>query len=358
MVIPQFDSRELTIVEEIPGFSPGAPTVPKYSFPVTMREGVVALYNREPLWQVTGIAMEQKILTPKGNPDSEARGSPAKRSPGGGNTDIFGVEWEYVAQAGGSMVRPGKPRLGNANEWYDKLSWPDVDTWDLEGSAKAEPQIPLDNSYLCFMLCGWFERLISLMDFEGAIMAMVDEDQTDAVKALFQKLSELWIKIIDRFIEYYPQIDVICIHDDWGSQRETFFSPDTVNNMIVPYMRMVTDYIHSKGKFCDLHSCGLLFKQIPNMIKAGWDSWSPQLEINDCHKLHEAYGDKIIIGAYPPAFDLATTSEDEQRSIARDYANKFCDPKKPTMLNFYSGMRLARAFREELYIRSRENYSK
>jgi hypothetical protein len=29
---------------------------------------------------------------------------------------MFGIEWEYVPQVGGSMVRPGKPFVEDANE--------------------------------------------------------------------------------------------------------------------------------------------------------------------------------------------------------------------------------------------------
>jgi hypothetical protein len=141
------------------------------------------------------------------------------------------------------------------------------------------------------ILNGWYERLISFMDFEGAVVAMIDEDQTQAVKDLFDKLSDLYIRILDKYLSYFPQIDAICFHDDWGSQKETFFSPDTVEEMIVPYMRRVTDYLHSKGKFCDLHSCGQLFKQVPNMIAAAGIHGTPGNE--DTHKIYELYGDEI-----------------------------------------------------------------
>ena len=41
------------------------------------------------------------------------------------------------------------------------------------------------------------------MDFDAAIMSLVDEDQQEAVKALFGKLTDLYIKIIDRMIQYF-----------------------------------------------------------------------------------------------------------------------------------------------------------
>jgi hypothetical protein len=36
------------------------------------------------------------------------------------------------------------------------------------------------------------------MDFEGAILAMIDEDQKDAVNAFFEKLTDLYIKLMIR----------------------------------------------------------------------------------------------------------------------------------------------------------------
>jgi hypothetical protein len=188
-------------------------------------------------------------------------------------------------------------------------------------------------------------------------VALIDEAQKDAVKDLFDKLSDLYIRIFEKYLKYFPQIDAFCIHDDWGSQKETFFSPATAEEMIVPYMRRVTDYLHSKGKSCELHSCGQLLRQVPNMIAAGWDSWFPQL-MNDTHKIYELYGDKIIVGVTPELFDPAATPEDEQRALAREYADKFCRPDKPSFYNIYAGSLLTSAYREELYKQSRINYAK
>lgn len=90
------------------------------------------------------------------------------------------------------------------------------------------------------------------------------------------------------------------------------------------------------------------------MIKAGWDSWSGQ-PMNDTAKAYELYGDKILIGVYPEELS-PTASEEEQRAAARAYADKFCKPDKPSILN--GGFNLPTAFREELYKQSRINYSK
>jgi hypothetical protein len=94
------------------------------------------------------------------------------------------------------------------------------------------------------------------------------------------------------------------------------------------------------------------------MIAAGWDAWAGQM-MNDTHKIYELYGDQIMIAVIPDLFDPDTTSEEEQRAAARAYADKFCNPDKPSFMNSYGGrLLLTTAFREELYISSRENYSR
>jgi hypothetical protein len=121
-------------------------------------------------------------------------------------------------------------------------------------------------------------------------------------------------------------------------------------------MRRVTDYLHSRGIWCDLHSCGQEIKQVPNFAKAGWDSWSGQ-PMNDTQLEYELYGDKILIGVTPDALD-AELSEDEQRAKAREYVDKFCDPAKPSFFNYNGMTMLTTAFRDELYKQSRIRYAK
>ena len=356
MAIPEFNASELKIVEEVPSIF--GQMLPIYNFPVTMKEAQRAAFSKKPYWQMTGA--EIKKFAPKVNPENVARASvfDGTNTPQTGGADMFGIEWEFIPQAGGSMVRPGKPFIEDANELKEKVVWPDIEAWDWEASVEANKEYLDTDAYVrCWFFNGWYERLISFMDFEGAILAMIDEDQKDAIKDFFDQLSDLYIRIIDKYLTCFPQIDGFYIHDDWGSQKETFFSPATVQEMIVTYMRRVTDFIHSKGRFCELHSCGQILKQVPNIIAAGWDAWNPQ-PMNDTHKIYELYGDKLMVGVMPEMFDPQTTTEEEQRAAAKKFAEQFCHPEKPSMFNISGTPLLTPAFREELYKQSRINYSK
>ncbi len=354
MNVPVFDQNEMEVKEVLKDFL--GQEMRTYSYPATMREAVQALLKKKPYWMLNG--MYQTLFSPKLNPDNIARGQVFEAEmidmKDFGGKDMFGIEWEYIEQVGGSMVRPGKPFITDANEIKEKVEWPDPDKWDWEGSAKANNGTYLkpENCNVIWFLNGWYERLISFMDFENAIMALYDEDQQDAVHAFFDKLTDLYIKIFEKYITFYPDVDGFCIHDDWGSQKETFFSPALAEEMIVPYMRRLTDFIHSKGKFCELHSCGQNIKQVPNYIKAGWDIWQGQ-PMNDMKKIYELYGDKIIVGANPEQFPL-DASEEIQRQAARDFVDTYMQPGKSAILSYNDRSRWTVTFMEELYSYSRK----
>jgi Uroporphyrinogen-III decarboxylase len=374
-MIPKFDPKELELVEQPGAFGRMAKS---FSYPLNKHDHGVAMFSRKPWWQGMQ-AMDATIFTPRVIPDNVARGfvfegARFDANTEGGGPDMFGVEWEYIKTVGGSMVRPGKPFLEDISEWREKIVWPDIEKWDWEGSAKLNNGTYLrpENFNQMWFQTGFYERLIAFMEFEGAIMALFDEDSQEDVMAFFDKLTDFYITIFAKAIDTFPYIDAFFIHDDWGSQKETFFSPDLAEKMIVPYMKRLTDYLHSRGKFCELHSCGNNYKQVENYIKAGWDAWAPQL-MNDSYKIYDDFGDKILIATFPQNIPeeimalptdqergaaFAKLPEEEQRRIAREYVDRCCRPDKSSFYNFYAAHWLTPAFREEMYKQSRINYSK
>ncbi|MBR5336499.1 MAG: methyltransferase [Lachnospiraceae bacterium] len=353
-----FDEKEMEVVEVSRAFRDAA--VPIYKFPVTMKEAWRRMaLDRKPLWFNTGVEVEG--FFPSIIPDNTARGfsnDGGKRIPeeARGGKDMFGIEWVYVPVAGGSMEKPGTKRLfDDANDWKERIVWPDIDSWDWEGSAKQnEAMLNTDKFVNLQFLNGFgFERLISFMGFEDAAVAIIDEDQQDALKELFDKLSDLYVKLVDKCCQYY-KIDGFLIHDDWGTQRAPFFSVDIGREMLVPYMRKVTDHIHSLGKTAELHSCGCNELQIENFIAGGWDIWGPMASINDTYKLFENYGDKIIIGVSPEPYDKANDSDDVKRAKAKEFVDKFCTvPGKVAIMNRYFAPYMEGVYAEEMYRDSR-----
>ena len=168
---------------------------PIYNTPITVSENMFAALKGENLWMPVSsdiINIESRI-----NPDHVARAEirdlgPAQPDEEKGGPDLFGIEWVYVPVAGGSMVKPGNPALDDATEWHDKITFPDVNAMDWESVAKLNAPFKSETRVVgCCFQNGMFERLISFMDFEGALVALVDEEQKPAVHELFDKLADM-----------------------------------------------------------------------------------------------------------------------------------------------------------------------
>ena len=331
-----------------------------YRTPVLPKENYHAVYSREmPLWIPAG--SDRRMVSPRIDPDNVVRAmvsdaQPLKPEELVGGKDRHGIEWIYVPIARGSMVKPGNPFLEDANDWEKMLRFPDLDAWDWEGSvAVNKPELDkLDRALTMTILTGFFERLISLMDFDKAAIAMIDEEQKDAVKALFDRLADLYIEMIRRYKQAYNPM-IVCIHDDWGSQRSPFFSLATIREMIVPAFSRVAQAAHEIGVFLDIHSCGKNEKIVPAYIETGADSWSGQT-INDKALVHELYGDKLIIGLDPDITFTPETTDAEAVAAAKRFVQRFGPEmeKKPFLC---SGMGAPVAFLDTLYEESRKMFS-
>ena len=353
-----FDPKEMEVIGRAPSrvYKEG---VPIFNAPVSQRQGYFeATYNRNARWFLNGT--ETSIFCPYIIPDNIARGfviEANKWDPANyGGPDMFGIEWVFVPVVGGSMEKPGVPHpFDDANDWKDILNFPDPYAWDWDKSGRENKDF-LDNgkaNMMWFLNGPWFERLISFMGFEDAAVALIDEDQEDALKELFQATTDLYKKIVDLSCETYGDgITGFAVHDDWGSQRAPFFSVDAGREMIVPYMKQLTDHIKSKGKVADLHSCGSLMEQCQNFVAAGWHSWSP-MPMNDTKKLQDEYGDKIIIGLIDTPFTEGETPE-EMKAQAEEMVKRYYRPDRPAMMSMYSGVNLTEAYSAGLYEASRK----
>jgi hypothetical protein len=349
-----YDSKEIETTDTYAPMFPGAPGSKKFATPISPKENYTLVYSRKlPHWipQFTDTLM----LGPRIDPDNIARAivmeaDPLSEAEMIGGKDRHGIEWLYVPSAQGSMVKPGNPTLSNANDWEKVVSIPDVDSWDWEASAVSnKPYIDPNRFLSVTILSGFFERLISLMDFGEAAVALIDEDQQDSVIALFSTLADVYCKMLDHFKASY-NADMVWFHDDWGSQRNPFFSLSTVEEMIVPYLGRVVDHAHSIGMFFDMHSCGKNEKLVPAYVAAGCDSWSGQ-EMNDMNMIFDKYGDKLILGLQPDILINPLTPEADVIASAKRFVAKYGPEydKKPVLAFAMSDL-----FGEVIYEESRK----
>jgi hypothetical protein len=81
-------------------------------------------------------------------------------------------------------------------------------------------------------------------------------------------------KLVARVGDY---VDVINIcGTDFGTQKSSFCSVNTFNELWLPYYKRVNDWVHKNTRWKTFkHSCGAVSKFIPGFIEAGFDILNP-----------------------------------------------------------------------------------
>lgn len=293
---------------------------------LTPRENYLRLFRNEPV-EWTPSLLDARMFTPSIIPENIVRGLVIEQNPFPeekyGGTGWFGVEWYYDPNAKGSMEK--NRLLGDISEWEEKIVFPDLDSYDWEGCARANAEyLKTDKMLYTMLYTGYFERLISFMDYADAAVALVDEDSQEYVHRLFDRLTDFYIDFVQRMHRHFG-VERFLVHDDWGTQRSPAISPETHREMIMPYVRRLVAAFHEEGIIYEQHSCGMIEPMVPALIDAGVDTWSSQRGANDIDKLIEQYGDRFVFGVSAPPYNSA--GDEATRADIAEFISKYKDKR-------------------------------
>lgn len=298
MLNQKFTEEEMTRIGsyKLPGsYGPASLEQPKLNTPITPRENMMRVMKGEqPMW-LPNMNRDMNIVCPDMMPDASARAF--------GGIDWFGVDWQYEPLTKAAMVRPGTRRLSDITKWREELVFPDLNDLDWEKDSKElYHMLPNDRFTYFIIYNGIFERLADLTSFEDAFCYLLEEQEE--LTAFFDKMIE-WYIGLTKIARTYYHADMILFHDDMGTQRAPFFSPEIYEELFIPQYQKLTGAVHEQGMFIALHSCGNVRRQIPNFITAGFDAWEGQEGVMDKDEIMETFGDQLVqIGQYQISGDL------------------------------------------------------
>lgn len=251
---------------------------------MTARENLLRAYRHEkPEW------------VPNGFTDLDIWDSFGERYFGeGSGDDWFGVNWTYTPELHSQTETPGQEEIDDLENWREKIQFPDLEAYDWTQIAEgATANWDRTNRVsLCMLLNGPFERMMSLMGFENALCAFYE--YPDEVHELFEAITEHKCKYI-KILKKYFDFDIIAFHDDWGNNKNMFFSMDMWREFIKPCIQRVIDCTHEQGMIFEMHSCGYIKPTVGELVEMGIDSIQPLQYCNEVEDLKELYGDKILL---------------------------------------------------------------
>lgn len=234
--------------------------------------------------------------------------------------DWWGVLWTGTWSTGGMITKPGTRTISSFNKWKEELEWPDISVVDFKtDGVKIASHLDPDRAHIFESVKGIFERLHELIPFEESLMAFYEEPEL--LEEFFQKMADYKIAVTEKVFDNYGRIDGVCYHDDWGTQRAGFFSVDMLREQIMPATKRYFDFIHEKGKFIELHSCGRNMAYVPTMLEMGVDHWTPQRGVNDMDWLYDNYGKEMT---FTISLDLPSgLTPDERNARIHGFVDRY-----------------------------------
>ncbi len=289
--------------ERPPFGTPGIPTVfkpgifgmpdtvlPVPEYPIPVRENFRRLARRQdPVW-VTNSGSEigtALLFQLTGIPEADFSSRERHEY-----TDWFGVEWTFVPEAGGSMLKPGTQVMDDITAWEKTVRFPRLEDYPIREKCAEWLKTHDPEKILHVNIgLGCTERLVSLMGgYTDAMLAMAMEPE--AVRDFLEAFVDFECRMMDRLCEYLP-IDFVTYHDDWGTERDTFFGESMMESMVFEPTRRLFDHLHAKDIVIQHHCCGHIERFLPYQIRAGADFLQIQARANDIAAYKEKWGDRI-----------------------------------------------------------------
>jgi len=220
-------------------------------------------------------------------------------SPSKGQENVvnaWGVTRSFPAHTPGPFPvhTPDKIVVKDIEHWRDYVHAPSLQfSEELWAAAKARIDgADGEKSYKAVMVVpGLFEQVHYLCAMDNALvyyMAYPDE-----MHELIEYLTEWELEFAKQTCErLHP--NMILHHDDWGSERNSFLSPEMFAEYFLEPYKRIYGYYHDHGVEVIVHHCdSYAANLVPYMIEMGINVWQGPMQSNNIPELLDKYGDKI-----------------------------------------------------------------
>lgn len=151
----------------------------------------------------------------------------------------------------------------------------------------------------------------------------------DYIKAIYERQVEIAIENFRRLHQTMgDNLDAVFIcGTDFGTQDSTFCSPETFDELWLPYYKKINDWVHANTNWKTFkHSCGAVETFMSRFIDAGFDIINPvQVSARgmDAQHLKKTYGKDLVF--WGGGIDTQKTLPYATPAQVREEVLRFCD---------------------------------
>ena len=183
-------------------------------------------------------------------------------------------------------------------EWKNVIKEPRTKFTEEEWAPYIEQAKKIDRNEVfatTFVANGILEKLHYFMGMEDTMINFYEEPET--MHELIDFITDWEIECAGEIISHLHP-DALFHHDDWGSQRSTFLSPEMFEEFIEPAYKKIYGFWKANGvELIVHHSDSYVATLFPNMIRVGIDVIQGAVYENNIPELLKKYGSQISIMA-------------------------------------------------------------
>ncbi len=172
----------------------------------------------------------------------------------------------------------------------------DADFWQQLRAQALALRASTDKALMIVAGCNLFEWGTFLRRLDNFLTDLLLEP--DEVERLLDALMAQHLATLERVCEAVGDVaDIIRFGDDLGTNQGPFMSPDTYRRLFKPRHTLLCDYVKRHSQMHTfLHSCGSIYKLLPDLIEAGFEIINP-VQINsrdmDPQRLKREFGREL-----------------------------------------------------------------
>jgi hypothetical protein len=284
------------------------------------RENIMAILNREQPDSYSDIMPTIELIM---DPLFMADGSLPDENP---HPDMWGTMkmWKPGTPGPHPYITDENKVIKDIEYWQDQVKFPELAGYDWTDAVAQANSVDRRERFVgSFMPTGLFERSHFLMGMEDAFCNYLEEPE--AMHDLLRAICNWKLDYIDEWCKHI-QPDIVFYHDDWGSKRSLFLSPETWREFIKPLQKEISQEFHDRGIIYMHHSDCYCQPICTDMVEIGVEIWQGAIPQNDIVQIQkDTNGELAMVGGVDgPAIDIEGLPEEEIRAEVRRAIDTYC----------------------------------
>ena len=120
----------------------------------------------------------------------------------------------------------------------------------------------------------FFHQVADFFGMENYFIKMYEEPKI--VEAVTERVVDWYVASNEKFFQGLgDRADVLFFGNDFGTQLDLFISPEMFRKFVLPGFKRIIEVGKKYNKKILLHSCGSIYRIIPDLIEAGVDAIHP-----------------------------------------------------------------------------------